>query len=183
MALNRKNSRTERVDTRGEHIAAQQDAERRDDDGTALSMEERMAMIREEFVQEALPKAPEIPGFHTCWLSTTHSYDPIERRLRIGYTLVSRSEVKGFEHFKAQSGDYGDNVMCNEMILAKIPTDLYQAIMKEFHHDRPLREEEAINDRIKEQEAQDDKGSDLLSREEGFEERALVKRRPVPNFT
>lgn len=168
---------------RGEHIAAQQDDARKNDEGTALTLEERMALIRNEFTQEALPKAPDIPGYHTCWLSTTHSYDPVERRLRMGYELVRRSDVKGFDHMKANSGDYGDYVMCNEMILAKIPMELYQMIMQEFHHDRPLREEEAINERIAQASQTDSRGNDLLIRDEGFEERTLVNKRPTPVFT
>ena len=45
---------------RGEHPAQQQDSARRNDEGTAMSLEERMALVRNEFVQEALPKAPDL---------------------------------------------------------------------------------------------------------------------------
>lgn len=167
---------------RGEHPAQQQDSARRNDEGTAMSLEERMALVRNEFVQEALPKAPDLAGYHTCWLSTNHSYDPIDRRLRLGYELVQRTEVTGFDHMKSNSGDYGDNVMCNEMILAKIPLELYQAIMQEFHHERPLREEQSINERIAQASAEDKSGKPILVREEGMEERTLVSRRPAPMF-
>lgn len=142
-----------------------------------------MALIRNEFEQEALPKAPPIPGYHVCWLTTNSTYDPIQRRLRLGYELVRRDEVAGFEHLKTNSAEYADYVMCNEMILAKLPEPIYQMIMQEFHHDKPLREEEAINTRIQElTQSQDSAGTELVQREEGFEEQALVKRRPTPVF-
>jgi hypothetical protein len=172
------------VASRGEHPAAAQDAARVNDEGTNLNLEQRLAMLRDEFTQEALPRVPDIPGYHMCWLSTTHSYDPIQRRIRLGYQLVKQSELKGFEHMKASSGEYEGLIMCNEMILAKLPLEIYQMIMKEFHHDQPLREEEAIHEAIKEHEAKatDSKGKPLTQREDGFEENNLVQRRPVPTF-
>jgi hypothetical protein len=172
------------VASRSEHPAASQDSERVNDEGTNLTIEQRRAMLRDEFTQEALPKVPDLPGYHMCWLSTTHSYDPIQRRIRIGYELVKQSEMKGFEHMKASSGEYEGLIMCNEMILAKLPLELYQMIMQEFHHDQPLREEEAIHAALQEHEAkaQDSKGRPLTQREEGFQEEALVQRRPVPVF-
>lgn len=167
---------------RGQHPAALQDRERANDDGTELTNEERLALLRNEYTQEALPRAPEIPGYHTCWLSTTHPYDPIHKRQRLGYTLVRQDDVVGFNHMKTSSGEYADYVMCNEMVLAKIPEALYQMIMKELHHDQPLREEEAINQRIQEFTERDGSGKELTVRDEGFEERELVKRRPAPVF-
>lgn len=168
--------------SRETHVARQQDHERANDEGTALSMEERLAMIRNEFVQEALPTAPDIPGYHVCWLSTTHGYDTIHRRMRLGYELVRQDEVPGYSVQKTSSGEYADYVMCNEMILAKLPEPIYQAIMREFHHDRPLAEEEAINARIDEFTQQDTRGKELTVRDEGMEERTLVRRAPVPVF-
>lgn len=179
---NARTAKNQAATARGSHLARRQDQERADDEGTALSMEERLAMIRNEFVQEALPTAPDIPGFHMCWLSTTHSYDTIHRRMRLGYELVRRDELPGFVVQKTSSGDYADYIMCNEMILAKIPVELYQAIMREFHHDRPLAEEEAINARIEQFTQQDTRGKDLTIRDEGMEERALVRRAPAPDF-
>lgn len=123
---------------------AEEDTPRTNDEGTALSLEERRAMIRNEFLQEALPKAPSIPGFHCCWLSTTNSYDPIHKRMRLGYTPVSADEVRGFESLKAASGEFPGAVACNEMVLFKIPMETYMMIMQEFHHIMPANEEEAI---------------------------------------
>lgn len=170
-------------EARGPSLGLQQDQARADDEGTELSLEERMNRIRNEFVQEALPDVPAIPGFHLCWLSTTHSYDTIHRRMRLGYVLVRQSEVPGYQVGKMNSGEDEDHVRCNEMILAKVPMEIYQMIMQEFHHDRPLREEEAISARIAEFTKADAQGKDLTVRDEGFEERELVRRAKVPTFT
>jgi len=109
----------------------------------ALS-QERRRMFRDEFLQEALPKAPDIPGFHTCWLSTTHQYDPIHRRMRIGYTPVKADEVPGFENFRVKAGEMEGFVACNEMVLYKLPIDIYEAYMAEVHHYAPMDEQEKI---------------------------------------
>jgi len=71
----------------GRQDRAQEDISRRAPEQNFAS-QERRRMFRDEFAQEALPNAPEIPGFHCCWLSTTHQYDPIHKRMRIGYTPV-----------------------------------------------------------------------------------------------
>ena len=89
-------------------------------DGTVLSAKERRRQLREEWVQEVLPKPPEIQGFHCCWLSTTSSVDPIYKRVQIGYEPVRVSEVKGLESFTGRGGDYDGCVVCNEMVLFKI---------------------------------------------------------------
>jgi hypothetical protein len=109
----------------------------------ALS-QERRRMFRDEFLQEALPTAPEIPGFHCCWLSTTHQYDPIHRRMRIGYTPVKADEVPGFENFRVKAGEMEGFVACNEMVLYKLPMDIYLDYMAEVHHYAPNDEQEKI---------------------------------------
>jgi hypothetical protein len=104
----------------------------------------RNKMFRDEFTQEALPTAPEIPGFHTCWLSTTHQYDPIHKRMRIGYTPVKADEVPGFENFRVKAGEMEGFVACNEMVLYKLPIDIYQDYMAEVHHWSPMDEQDKI---------------------------------------
>lgn len=113
-------------------------------DGTALSMEERLRQFRNEFTHEVLPKAPDIIGFHTCWLSTTNSADPIARRIRMGYEPVTLDDVPGFQSLKVHNAQFGDVVQCNEMVLFKIPLELYQAVMSQMHHDDPAAQERGI---------------------------------------
>ena len=109
-----------------------------------VSTEERRRMFRQEFQQEALPNVPDIPGFHPCWLSTTSTYDPIHKRLRMGYTPVTVEDLPGFEHMRVKSGEHQGFISINEMVLYKIPLDVYQEIMTEFHHDAPMDEQTKI---------------------------------------
>jgi hypothetical protein len=109
-----------------------------------VSSEERRRMFRSEWVQEALPTPPEIPGFHLCWLSSTNQYDPIHKRLRMGYTPVKAEELPGFENYRVKAGEQEGFVACNEMILYKMPEEIYQEIMAEMHHYAPMEEQEKI---------------------------------------
>jgi hypothetical protein len=109
-----------------------------------VSSEERRRMFRSEWLQEALPTPPAIPGFHLCWLSSTNQYDPIHKRLRMGYTPVKAEELPGFENFRVKAGEHEGFVACNEMILYKMPEEVYQDIMSEMHHHAPLDEQEKI---------------------------------------
>jgi hypothetical protein len=109
-----------------------------------VSSEERRRMFRSEWVQEALPTPPEIPGFHLCWLSSTNQYDPIHKRLRMGYTPVKAEELPGFDNYRVKAGEHEGFVACNEMILYKMPDEIYQEIMAEMHHYAPMEEQEKI---------------------------------------
>lgn len=110
-----------------------------------VSAEERRRMFRSEWFQEALPTLPEIPGFHTCWLSTTNQYDPIHKRLRMGYTPVTPQDLPdGYDHLKMKSGEHEGFIAVNEMLAYKIPLDVYQDIMREMHHDAPMDEQTKI---------------------------------------
>ena len=108
--------------------------------------------LEDEFTQSALPTAPLIPGYHVCWLTTASSYDSIQKRQRIGYSLVRSSELPGFDASNGQSlTGYDGLITCNEMVLAKIPMAKYQSIMKYFHHTKPMQEEEGIVGKFNEQ--------------------------------
>lgn len=117
-------------------------------DGMTLSASERRRMLRQVGVQEVLPTPPEVPGFHLVWLSTTNSTDPIHKRLQMGYQPVKMSEVPGFEQYKVDGGQFDGCVQCNEMLLFKIPMEIYQDLMAIYHHDMPLEQEQAIRERV-----------------------------------
>ena len=72
----------------GRDSRASEDRARSSADTSLASSQERRKMFRSEWIQESLPKPPEIPGFHLCWLSTTNGYDPIHKRVRMGYEPV-----------------------------------------------------------------------------------------------
>jgi hypothetical protein len=124
------------------------DVSRVTQDGTTLSAAERRKLLRQEWVQEVLPTPPGVPGFHLCWLSTTNSTDPIHKRLQVGYQPVKTSEVPGMEQYKIDGGQFDGCVQCNEMLLFKVPNEVYQDLMSIYHHDMPLEQEQAIRERV-----------------------------------
>jgi len=109
-----------------------------------VSSKERRRMFRDEWTQESLPTPPEIPGFHPCWLSTTNQYDPIHKRMRLGYVPVKAEEVPGFENYRVKAGEHEGFVAVNEMLLFKLPNDIYQEMMQELHHYAPMDEQEKV---------------------------------------
>ena len=82
---------------------------------------ERLDAFRDKWANNALPDIPKdsIPGMHLCWLSTTNSYDSIDKLMALGYEPVKDSELgKGFEGLgKMSSGKFEGCVSCNEMVL------------------------------------------------------------------
>ena len=128
----------------GRENRASSDLERRAPEEHFVSSEERRKAFRSEWLQEALPTPPEIPGFHLCWLSSTNQYDPIHKRIRLGYEPVKADELPGFEHLKVKAGEHAGFVACNEMLLYKLPMDVYQDLMHELHHQAPMDEQEKI---------------------------------------
>lgn len=169
--------------TRGSRAEA--DEARTNDMGTAYSLDEVRRMVRSEFVQEALPTIPAKPGWHRCWLSTTSPYDPIHKRIRLGYRPVRVEDVgmPGIETYRMTSGEFAGAVSCNEMVLFEIPEEVYQAIMQEYHHNMPLEEEQGIRAKTEEQNAEDRRGKKLMTfdeEDEGFQN--LGRDRRAPSF-
>jgi hypothetical protein len=130
--------------TKGRESRANLDISRQAPENNFALSNERRRMFRDEFLQESLPTAPDIPGFHLCWLSTTNQYDPIHKRMRIGYTPVKAEEVPGFESYRVKAGEMEGFIACNEMVLYKLPEDIYQDYMAEVHHYAPMDEQEKI---------------------------------------
>ncbi len=137
------------------------DVDRVQQDGMALSSAERRRLLRQDWVAEVLPTPPGIPGFHLCWLSTTNSTDPLHKRMQLGYQPVKLSEVPGFEQYKIDGGQFDGCVACNEMVLFKLPQNVYQDIMGIYHHDIPLEQESAIRDRVMQNREVDSNGRQL----------------------
>lgn len=176
-------SRTRRASTESDSVArsdrsATADAERLKDD-SGVSPETKRRLNLSEFTQEALPTAPPIPGFHTCWLALNSSWDPLHKRLRMGYVPVKAEEAPELASFRMKSGEYEGVVGCNEMVLFKIPMDLYAQIMREYHHDAPMREEESLRSQLKRSDR--DSNGNELGMIEGFEDIGAQPRR-APHF-
>jgi hypothetical protein len=148
----------------------------RHEDGLAFTLEERLAMLRNETSETALPNPPAIPGWHFCWLSTTNQYDTISRRVRMGYVPVKSEELKGFDRLSVRGGEYEGCVSVNEMVLFKIEEELWQAYMTESHHTAPNAEQSRLAESVKSSVPGD--ARDLVREVQGFDER-LVSRRPT----
>ena len=140
------------------------EATRRAPEDKFISSQERRRMWSEEWTQSALPKLPDIDGWHLCWLSTTNSYDSIDKRIRNGYVPVKAEEMPGFEDYRVKSGEHIGYISCNEMLLFKLPMDIFQDLMLYQHHDRPREEAEKVIVQVQNLQGQrDSHGKPLLS--------------------
>jgi len=126
-----------------------------------LSNRERIEAFRDKWQNSALPDIPKdaIPGMHLCWLSTTNTYDSIDKRMALGYEPVKAAELgKGFETLgKMSSGKFEGCVSCNEMVLFKIPEEVYQEVMRMMHLEDPLEHQRNITSQVRST-AQEGKG-------------------------
>jgi hypothetical protein len=156
------------------------DVDRVHQDGTALSAEERRRLLRQEHVQEVLPTPPAIPGYHMCWVSTTNSTDPVYKRIQRGYVPVKASEVPGFgTQFAMQGGEFDGCIACNEMLLFKIPAETFNDLMTIYHHDMPAEQEQAIKERINQQQSFDSDGRPLTQADGDFNRLGQTSRAPT----
>ena len=155
------------------------DAERVNKDGTALTLEERRKMLRQEWTQDVLPTPPKEPGWHFCWLSTTNSADPIYKRMQKGYVPVMAKDLRGFSQSHVTEGEFEGVISCNEMLLFKIEEELYQDIMMYLHHELPMSEEDML--KANALPADTDSSGTELGKVEGFEN--LARRVKTPSFS
>jgi hypothetical protein len=140
------------------------EANRRAPEDKFISAQERRKMWSEEMTQSALPKLPDMDGWHLCWLSTTNGYDSIDKRMRLGYVPVKAEELPGYEDYRVKSGEHVGFISCNEMLLYKLPMDIYQEVMLYQHHERPREEAEKIRVQLENLQGQrDSNGRPLVS--------------------
>jgi hypothetical protein len=132
-----------------------------------ISTQERRKMWNEEWTQSALPKLPNIDGWHLCWLSTTNSYDSIDKRIRLGYVPVKSEELPGYEDYRVKSGEHVGYVSCNEMLLFKLPMEIFQEAMLYQHHEKPREEADKIRVQIESLQGQRDSNGKSLVNVEG----------------
>lgn len=154
----------------GREHRSSQDQERSAPEEKFISTQERRRMWSDEWTQSALPKVPEIPGWHLCWLSTTNGYDSIDKRMRLGYVPVRADELPGFDNYRVKAGEDIGFIACNEMRLYKLPMEVYQEVMTQMHHDAPNEESDKVQVQIEQlQGNRDSSGRSLGSVEgEGF---------------
>jgi hypothetical protein len=165
----------------GRENRASLDKSREAPEDNFVSADERRKMWKDEWTQSALPSIPEIKGWHLCWLSTTNSYDSIDKRIRLGYVPVKAEELPGLDSNKVKAGEHAGFISCNEMLLYKIPMELYQDVMAHFHHEAPLEEANKIRLQAEQAVGRDSSGRKLGQVEgEGLED--IDKQLPAPIF-
>jgi hypothetical protein len=103
-----------------------------------------------------------------CWLSTTNAYDTIDKRMRLGYVPVTADEIPGFDSFRVKAGEHVGHISCNEMLLFKLPMDVYQDVMAQMHYEAPREEVERIFSQA-DAGAKDSSGRKLVQMEAGMD--------------
>lgn len=112
--------------------------------------EDKLAKARASFSAQwnasALPSVvQDDPDWHYCWLSTTNSYDPIEQRVSLGYEPVRPEDAPNMRGGSAmKSGEFAGCVSHKEMVLFRIPREIYQVAMEEMHFHAPNAQEDAL---------------------------------------
>lgn len=144
-----------------------EDAARTDETGLVDNLSELQAMLASEFDQVALPTPPQIPGWHCCWLTTSSTYDSVQKRMRLGFVPVTAEDLPGFEVGGQSSAQFGGAISCNEMVLFKIASDRYNAIMNLFHHRRPMEEETGVYAKVEQIAGDEDSSGRQLVEQEG----------------
>ena len=70
----------------------------------------------------------------------------------------------GYDEYRVKSGEHVGFISCNEMLLFKLPMDIYQEIMLYQHHERPREEAEKIRVQVENLQGQrDSNGRPLVS--------------------
>jgi hypothetical protein len=165
----------------GRENRASLDKSREAPEDNFVSTDERRKMWKDEWTQSALPSVPDMKGWHLCWLSTTNSYDSIDKRIRLGYVPVKAEELPGMDNNKVKAGEHAGFISCNEMLLYKIPMELYQDVMAHFHHEAPLEEANKIRLQAEQAVGRDSSGRKLGQVEgEGLD--FADKQLPAPVF-
>jgi hypothetical protein len=154
----------------GRESRSSQDLSRAAPEEAFISKQERHKMWSDEWTQSALPKVPDIPGWHLCWLSTTNGYDSIDKRMRLGYVPVKAEELPNFDNYRVKAGEDIGFIACNEMRLYKLPMEIYQEVMNHMHHEMPNEESDKVQVQVDQlQGNRDSSGRSLGSVEgEGF---------------
>jgi len=82
---------------------------------------------------------------------------------------------------KVKAGEHAGFISCNEMLLYKIPMELYQDVMAHFHHEAPLEEANKIRLQAEQVVGRDSSGRKLGQVEgEGLD--FIDKQLPAPVF-
>jgi hypothetical protein len=149
-----------------------------------LNERELLKRFRTSFTSNVLPEAPEIPGYHVCWvpMSSNNRQDTVDARLSMGYSVVKPDEVPHFMSPSNRGATVDGCVSHNELILLKIPMKIYQLYMIDAHHTQPNEEEANIKEKI--QRMEDKEGASIVrDLDEMTGIKNLAKKTKVPTFS
>jgi hypothetical protein len=166
----------------GRESRSSQDSSRAAPEEAFISKQERRRMWSDEWTQSALPKVPDIPGWHLCWLSTTNGYDSIDKRMRLGYVPVRAEELPGFDNYRVKAGEDIGFIACNEMRLYKLPMEIYQEVMTQMHHEAPNEESDKVQVQVEQLQGNRDSSGRSLGSVEGEGFGNLNRNVPTPVF-
>jgi hypothetical protein len=166
----------------GRESRSSQDSSRAAPEEAFISKQERRKMWSDEWTQSALPKVPDIPGWHLCWLSTTNGYDSIDKRMRLGYVPVRAEELPGFDNYRVKAGEDIGFIACNEMRLYKLPMEVYQEVMTQMHHEAPNEESDKVQIQVEQLQGNRDSSGRSLGSVEGEGFGNLNRNVPTPVF-
>ncbi len=139
--------RTGNGDTRINRLSLDRSQTENRENTDSVRRAERRAMLGD--VNTLLPPAPDMPGFHTFWATTTNNKDTVEGRQRLGYMLVTRAELPDFCLNSQKSGELTDDrIMINEMVLMKLPLDLWEEDMMYKHYELPREQIQNLKDSV-----------------------------------
>lgn len=147
-------------------------------DQEELSEDEHFALFQEDAMSSVLPDLPHKQGYHVFWATTNNPRDPIARRLRMGYEFIRPDEIPGWGGIPATNGPFGNVIQVNEMVAMQIPLRLYNRMMREVHHTRPLGEEEKIRANLNAIRENAERQGSRVAEGDGMP--LLVQRAPTP---
>jgi len=77
--------------------------------------------------------------------------------------------MAGFDNYKVKAGEHVGYISCNEMLLFKLPMDVYQDVMAQLHYEAPLEEADKVRIQLENLQGQrDSSGKSLVRLEEGM---------------
>lgn len=149
-----------------------------------MSDDERIEMFRKQHFQHVLPDLPKIPGYHTCWLSTTNQSDTIAHRVRLGYEPVRREDIPAwnFDTVSLKTGEHAGLIGINEMVAFKLSEKLYQEYMRYAHHDAPNEQAQKLVSDVEELKAQAKASKTYIQQFDGSDDLVDELRKPKPMF-
>jgi hypothetical protein len=101
----------------------------------------------------------------------------------MGYEPVKADDIPGFENLKVKAGEMTGFVACNEMVLYKMPMEIYQEIMTELHYNAPREEAEKIRSQVDNFQSTRDSNGRRLGQVEGEGLDRMNEVPPAPVFT